>query len=136
LDRVGAVHARVIQHDRGVALVWMDSTDQWQSLMYRNEKELETLPTQAKLQREAMLQGGRDSWEERFRTLGQELDREGIRLIKVSAHGAIHVTGFVADTALSHTYSADELQKLNSDRRAGRKVPTPLPWWKQLFTSP
>ena len=63
---------------------------------------------------------------ELFRTLGQELDREGASLGSLTqADNGVHVTAFMGGDQISHYFAHDELEALSRQRRATRQRPVP-----------
>jgi len=135
LDTEGALRVKLEEDPTYLTVSWLKDNGRWEHYAYRTDAGLEALLQLARSERGDGTAPGAQSWEERLRTLGQELDAEGIRLIEATVGRGLEVSGKLGDRTVRHVYSIDELEKRSMDRRAERRPSRPSrdPWWKRLL---
>ena len=106
-------------------LSWCDESGQSVERSYDAEG-LDELRGQAREQRGGAADGKSGIRAELFRTLGQELDREGAQLGWLNQAGnGVQVRALVGSEQIVHYYAHDELEELSRQRQAIRQPPEP-----------
>jgi hypothetical protein len=120
LDDQGGRDPR-IRYDRDVEVSWRsESGDQERA---STDFDINKLREQAPLMRRPVPLPRKGDREELLRTLGQELDIQGIEVIEISeTGGSFRVHGRFAGQTVHRFYSEKELRKLSEERRALRRV--------------
>ena len=136
LDREAASRVKMRDDGDHLVVMWLVREGEWDSASYRKGAGLDTLRDRTPLRptRSPQLTGQPSRWEELLRTLGQELDREGIRLTELMQAGGFEVAGRQNGAEVRRWYSHDELQKRSdSYRLLRRRHPRRLRWWRRLL---
>ena len=123
VDAVGAARFEIVQHDADLIVSW-EEADGRAGHLHCTPLDWESLLEKAREQRGDGPLPATSDWAELLRTLGQELDREGIELDGVSNEDEeLHVHGWQAGRAYQARYRLGELRALSAYRRAQRRVP-------------
>jgi len=120
LDAQGARDAEITNADP-LRVRWQSCSGVEESTSY-TELDINQLRAQAPLMRRPVALPPRGETEELLRTLGQELDAQGIKVEEiVERGGGYHVTGSVDHEPVFRFYAKSELRTLSERRRAVRK---------------
>src|SRR5947209_3787753 len=128
LDLEHAVEAEValttpqLEHgDFSLTLSWRDELGRYDHRVYHAD-DLAHLQTSARERRGTPTPMAAGLQAELFRTLGQELDREGTQLRHLRHDGrGFWVLAGMDDEEIHHYYSSDELQQLSHERQTTRR---------------
>ncbi len=145
LDRERARFIEIEEVEQHTTVSWRDMADEWHVQEYGDSTELE------RLIREATKARGKDSspvsqLEPLLRTLGQDLDRAGVGLIRLRGSGSFRVRTSREGERTDYFFSADELEMKNHERKTPRPQPSSpgrsARWpisptrWRQQFRLP
>lgn len=134
LDSDDARGVRIVEDDVYLTVSWLDESGRWENRVYRKGAETDRLAAEARRGR-AHPSKGENRWEEPMRTLGQDLDQQGMQLARLAASHGFELTGTVGGKKVVRLYAADELQYKSGQRRGSRRegaAPPSTPWWRRL----
>jgi hypothetical protein len=123
------------EEDEFLSISWQDRAGDWHSRSYHKTNDLSRLFAEAARTRgHASPSSGRDR-EPLLRTLGQDLDRAGVRLSRIRETRGFEVRGLSDGQLVDYCYSVDELDTKNRERQTPRTRPnvrSRRPWWRTV----
>ena len=136
LDVERANGIRVTEDETYVSVARLDNSRRWETRVYRKGDETESLVAETRRDRTDFARPV-NHWEEPLRTLGQELDQEGLELTRLEASDHVELTLRKGEQEINRTYSFDEIQyksRMRSTYRGGSGPAKPRAhWWQRLF---
>ncbi len=120
LDDQQASHVEIENHEAFLTISWERYNGVAQQ-QYLQEVELESLRARARAMRQASNRGLDGSFAELLRTLGQELDRQGVEVSTiVEDREGFKVTGLLQGRYYRDTFRRGQLVTLSGQRRTRR----------------
>lgn len=135
LDMDDARGLRITEDEAYLTVSWQDGAGHWENRMYHKGAETDRLAAEARRER-AHRSKGENRWEEPLRTLGQELDAQGMQLTRLAAAHGFELTGTIGGKEVARLYAADELQYKSGQRRVSRGASggaRSTRWWRRLL---
>ena len=121
LDQQQAIIASIESDDSGLCMRWIIVTEEGtrEELSALDTFDLDVLRWRGRLVRDLAWSGGERA--ELLRTLGQDLDRDGIRIRAISEDGdGFVVEGATGQQTVRRVYSLADLRTSSAQRRASR----------------
>jgi hypothetical protein len=121
LDGENAARARVAEDPVALTVSWIGRDKQPHQRQYHKTGDLPTLIGQLRRQR-LHRRDWENSWEERLRTIGQELDDEGIQLLDLIEAIGFKITGRADGEPVRRWYTWEDLARRSQERRRMRGI--------------
>jgi hypothetical protein len=132
MEAEGAQVVEIRDDDDLLTICWEDSTGQVHTRSYDLADLQQFVRGATRIRGHEKLVHG--ELESLLRTLGQDLDREGIRLSRVRETRGFQVQGLSDGHWVERCYSLDELRTKNRERQTPLPPPAPLRWsWGRLW---
>jgi hypothetical protein len=124
LDEESAARASVAEDPVSLTVTWLGREKQRHQRQFRKGDDIPSLIDQPRKQR-FHRRDWENSWEERLRTIGQELDAEGIQLLELVEAVGFKVTGTAGGATVRRWYTWDDLAHRSEERRRSRRRSQP-----------
>jgi hypothetical protein len=132
LDAQGARLVEIEEDDQALSVSWQNSAADCHSQAFGKSDQLEAMLRSAVKGRGSSPPENDSKLEPLLRTLGQDLDRKGVRLGRIREIRGFQVRLDVDGSSIDSYYSFDELETKNRDRQTPRPEATRrgrLSWW-------